>query len=235
MIDFEALFKVSYGLYIVSSGDDSIQNGFISNSVFQVTAEPPQFAACCNKDNYTAELIKKFSAFSISVLSKDTNIKLIGTFGYKSGRKTDKFSNIKYRKGINGIPVVIEESVAAIECRLVSTFDVGTHLIFIGEVTSAEIINPESEPLTYDYYRVVKKGVAPKNAPTYIDKNKLKKIEKTEKMQKYQCPECGYIYDPELGDPDSGIKPGTPFEDLPNDWICPVCDTKKEEFVKISD
>ena len=89
MIDFEALFKISYGLYIVSSGDDQIQNGFISNSVFQVTAEPPQFAACCNKENHTADIIKETGKYSISILKQEADIKLIGKFGYKSG-KTEK-------------------------------------------------------------------------------------------------------------------------------------------------
>ena len=80
MIDFEALFKISYGLYIVCSGDKEKGNGFISNSVFQVTAEPAQFAACCNKNNFTAEFIKKHEAFSISVLQQDEPYDIIGRF-----------------------------------------------------------------------------------------------------------------------------------------------------------
>ena len=73
MINFEALFKISYGLYIVCSGDKTKGNGFISNTVFQVTAEPARFAACCNKNNYTAEFIQKTGVFSVSVLHQDTS------------------------------------------------------------------------------------------------------------------------------------------------------------------
>ena len=233
MINYEAFFKISYGLYIVSAGDESKRNGFISNSVFQVTADPPQFAACCNKENYTAELIKKQAAYSISILSQEAETKLIGSFGYKSGRDIDKFSAVDFKEGQHNAPVVLDDTIATIECKLVKTFDVGTHLIFIGEVVAAEVIADNDEPLTYAYYRHVKKGLAPKNAPTYIDKSKLIKKEKTAASPKYRCPACGYIYDPDKGDPDSGIKPGTPFEELPEDWVCPLCGTEKEDFVKM--
>ncbi len=233
MINFEAFFRISYGLYIVSAGDEPKRNGFISNSVFQVTADPPQFAACCNKENFTAELIKKQAAYSISILSKDAETKLIGTFGYKSGRDIDKFSAVEFKKGQHNAPIVVENTIATIECKLVKTFDVGTHLIFIGEVVATDIIEESAEPLTYAYYREVKKGLAPKNAPTYIDKSKLAKKVETSSSPKYRCPACGYIYDPVKGDPDSDIKPGTPFDDLPEDWVCPLCGTEKEDFVKM--
>ncbi|MBN1953159.1 MAG: flavin reductase [Bacteroidales bacterium] len=233
MINFEALFKVSYGLYIVSTGDETVKNGFISNSVFQVTADPPQFAACCNKDNYTAELIKKAGSFSISILKQDADTKLIGKFGYKSGRDIQKFDGTEFSTGKTGVPVVTEDTVAWIECRLTNTFDVGTHLIFIGEVVQTEITDNTAEPLTYAWYRNVKKGLAPKNAPTYIDKSKLEQKKEDTSLPKYRCPACGYIYDPAKGDPDSGIKPGTAFEDLPDDWVCPLCGTEKDDFVKL--
>ena len=106
-------------------------------------------------------------------------------------------------------------------------------MLFIGKATVAEIIAENDKPLTYAYYRDVKKGLAPKNAPTYISKSKLVKEEKTSSFSKYRCPECGYIYNPKKGDPDSGTKPGTPFEDIPDDWICPVCGTEKKDFVKM--
>jgi flavin reductase (DIM6/NTAB) family NADH-FMN oxidoreductase RutF/rubredoxin len=233
MINFEAFFKISYGLYIVSAGDESTRNGFISNSVFQVTAEPPQFAACCNKENFTAELIRKYGSFSISVLSQEAKTDLIATFGYKSGKTVDKFKGVDYKSGLKGTPVLIEDAIATIECKLIQTFDVGTHFIFIGEVIASQILDESAEPMTYTYYREVKKGFAPKNAPTYIDKSKLIKKEKTATAAKYQCPVCGYIYDPVKGDPDSGIKPGTAFEELPDDWICPICGTEKEDFIKM--
>jgi flavin reductase (DIM6/NTAB) family NADH-FMN oxidoreductase RutF/rubredoxin len=234
MINFEALFKVSYGLYIVSSGNKDKKNGFISNSVFQVTSEPPQFAACCNKNNFTSEIIKKTGVFAVSVLQQEANKEIIGRFGYKSGKDIDKFEGIKFKFGETGCPIVLEESVAYLECKLKQLFDAGTHLIFIGELIEAQILDENTEVLTYSYYRKVKNGIAPKNAPTYIDKSKLTKEIPKVKTAKYQCTACGFIYDPEKGDPDSGIKPGTPFEDIPDDWKCPVCGTEKSDFIKLT-
>ena len=231
MINPEAFFKISYGLYIVSSGNPDEGNGFISNAVFQVTAEPARFAVCCNKDNYTAEVIKKHHVFAVSVLKQDADIKLIGTFGYKSGKDTDKLAGLNIIYGITEVPVVKNDCIAYIECKLVQTFDVGSHLIYIGEVVQAETLENDV-PLTYSYYREVKKGMAPKNAPTYIDKSKLEKIN-IQGKDKYKCPACGYIYDPDIGDPDAGISPGTLFKDLPDNWVCPICSTEKEDFIKL--
>lgn len=233
MINFETFFKISYGLYIVSAGDEDKINGFISNSVFQVTADPPQFAVCCNKDNFTAEFIKSAEAYSISVLRQDAPVALIGKFGYKSGKNLNKFDSSNYWTGITGVPIFLDECVAFIECRLVQTFDVGTHLMFIGEAVQADILNHDEVPLTYDYYRNVKKGIAPKNAPTYIDRKKLSPSDQDPKKAKYRCTICGHIYDPEEGDPDGGIAPGTAFEDIPDNWVCPVCGSKKSDFVRI--
>ena len=99
MIDYEALFRVSYGLYVVCSGTREHGNGFISNTVFQVTAEPPRFAACCHKNNYTAEFITRCGAFSVSVLHKDAAPGLFGRFGYRSGRDLDKMEGVEVRYG----------------------------------------------------------------------------------------------------------------------------------------
>ena len=229
MIDFNALFKVSYGLYLVSSGTSDQGNGYISNTVFQVTAEPPQFAAACNKDNYTSELISKTGVYAISVLKAECKPEIIGTFGYKSGKDISKFDGMEIKYGETGVPIVLNDSIAYLECKVNKTIDVGTHLLFIGDLISAVLIDESGDPLTYAYYRKVRKGIAPKNAPTYIDKSKLEKKEKTV-YKLYKCPVCGYIFDEENGDPENGIKPGTLFSDLPDDWICPVCGTPKEDF-----
>lgn len=232
MINFEAFFKMSYGLYIVSSGDFNDGNGFISNSVFQVTAEPPQIAACCNKDNFTAEMIQKNGNYAVSVLQQDASADIIGKFGYKSGKDINKFEEVDFMTKETGVPIVIQDSIAYLECKVKQTIDVGTHLIFIGEVIEGDVL-ADQDPLTYAYYRNVKRGIAPKNAPTYIDKTKLKKDIIKEESIKYQCAACGYIYDPVKGDPDSGIKPGTKFEDIPDDWVCPVCGAEKQDFEKL--
>lgn len=225
MINYEALFKISYGLYIVCSGDRSRGNGYISNTVFQVTSTPPCFAASCNKDNLTAEFIKETGAFSVSVLQQDASSEIIGKFGYKSGKDIDKLESSKVLYGDTGVPVVLDECIAFIECKVVNTIDVGTHLLFIGEMIRAEVIDDSKDPLTYLYYRRVKKGFSPKNAPTYIDKSKLETKEADATGKKYKCPDCGYIYD----EAEENVK----FDDLPDDWICPVCGTPKLDFREI--
>lgn len=223
MINFEALFKISYGLYIISSGDIKHGNGFISNTFFQVTAEPPRFAACCNKVNYTAALIEETGAFSVSVLHTDTSSEIFGRFGYRSGKDFDKLEGMTVRYGETGVPVVMNDCIAFLECRVIQTVDVGTHLLFIGELVQAELLDDAMDPLTYLYYRKVKKGMAPKNAPTYIDKSKLSAKKAPGTFKKYKCSACGYIYDEAA----EAIR----FADLPNDWVCPVCGSEKADFI----
>jgi len=234
MIDINALFKVSYGLYIVCSGDKNKGNGYISNTVFQVTANPPRFATCCSKDNYTAEFIKNSGAFSVSVLHQNTPTDIFGRFGYKSGKDSDKLEGMDIRYGETGVPIVLNESIAFLECKVVETHDLDTHLMFIAELIQSEVLDKTAEPITYLYYREVKKAVAPKNAPTYVDKSKLaSEPGDKQESKKYKCTACGYIYDPEKGDPDGGIAPGTKFEDIPYNWVCPICGTEKEDFIEV--
>ncbi len=225
MIQFEALFKISYGLYIVSSGNKNHGNGFISNTFFQVTAEPPRFASCCNKDNYTASLIQESGAFSVSVIHNDTDPDIIGCFGYKSGKDTDKMAGLKLKYGETGVPIVLNDCIAFLECKVIQTIDVGTHYMFIGELVQSEIIDDTKEPLTYSYYRQIRKGVAPKNAPTYIDKSKLGATSEETVFRKFECTACGYVYDEADED--------TLFADLPDDWLCPVCGSEKSDFAEV--
>lgn len=225
MITFESLFKITYGLYIVSSGNKDRGNGFISNTVFQVTSEPAQFATCCNKNNFTTDIIKSTGAFTVSILHKEVSSEIFGRFGYKSGKDTDKMSGMDVKTGITGAPIVLNDSIAYLECRVVNTIDVGTHLVFIGELVAAEILDSTKEPLTYQYYREVKKGVSPKNAPTYIDKSKLKPAKPGSELNKYECILCGYIYDEANED--------CLFSDLPEDYVCPTCGATKEDFIKL--
>ena len=225
MIQFEALFKISYGLYIVSSGDKNRGNGFISNTFFQVTAEPPRFASCCNKDNYTAALIQKAGAFSVSVIHKDTEPDIISRFGYKSGKDFDKLAGVKVKYGETGVPIVLNDGIAFLECKVVQTIDVGTHYMFIGELLHAELLDDTKEAFTYLHYRQARKGAAPKNAPTYIDKSKLAAKPTETAFKKFECTACGYIYD----EAEHEIR----FADLPDDWVCPVCESEKSEFIEI--
>ncbi len=224
----KTLHKISYGLYVISSEKGDKFNGQIANTVFQITSEPPTIAVSINKQNLTHEFIQESKVFTVSILSKDIPMEFIGHFGFKSGRDIDKFKDINHKVGITGAPIVLENSIGYLETEVINSIDVGTHTVFIGKIVDAEITGDE-EPMTYAYYHEVKHGTAPKTAPTYI---KEKSQKEGGEMEKHRCKVCGYIYDPEKGDPDSGIKPGTLFEDIPDDWVCPVCGVGKDQFEK---
>jgi flavin reductase (DIM6/NTAB) family NADH-FMN oxidoreductase RutF/rubredoxin len=225
------LHKISYGLYVISSIKGEKMNGQIGNALFQVTSEPPTIAVSINKQNLTHEYIADSKVFTVSILSRNTPLPFIGTFGFKSGRDIDKFEKINYKIGATKAPIVLDNALAYIEAQVINKIDIGTHTIFIGKVQDGEII--ANDPvMTYEYYHEVKGGFSPKTAPTYSkdsDKETEKKKEEV-KMVEYVCTVCGYVYDPIKGDPDNGIAPGTAFKDLPEDWVCPVCGAGKKAF-----
>ncbi len=234
----KALWKISYGIYIVSSRKDNKFNGQIANTVFQITSEPPTIAVSICKTNLTHEYITASKIFTASILSQEAPMQFIGNFGFKCGRNIDKFKDIKYKAGVTGAPIVLDYSIGYLEAEVISAMDVGTHTIFVGQVVDAEIMN-EKEPMTYDYYHKIKGGKAPKSAPTYIKETPSVKTT----TEKYKCSVCSYIYDPAkgdpqghpVGDPNSGIKPGTPFSALPDDWVCPTCGADKSAFDPVRD
>jgi len=222
----KALYKISYGLYIITSKKGDQINGQTANALIQVTAEPPAIAVGLNKKNLTHEFIKESKVFAVSILSQDTPLNFIGKFGFKSGRDINKFDQVNYKPGKTGAPVVLDNTLACLEVKVTQEMDVGTHTIFVGEVVESEMLR-DGEPMTYAYYHQVKRGTTPKTAPTY------RKEEKKPAAAKYQCTICGYTYDPEKGDPDGDIAPGTPFEDIPDSWTCPVCGASKDQFEKV--
>jgi len=229
-MNIKALYRLSYGLYVVSSRKGDRLNGQIANTVFQITSEPPAIAVSINKQNLTHEFIMGSKVFTASVISQDAPLSFIGHFGFKSGRDMDKFEGIDYKLGETKVPIVLDHTLAYLEAKVIQEIDVGTHTIFIGELTGADVMK-EGEPMTYAYYHQVKRGTTPKTAPSYVEERKVV----APKMAKYKCTVCGYIYDPELGDPDGGIKPGTSFEQIPDDWVCPVCGASKDKFEKIEE
>jgi rubredoxin len=174
----------------------------------------------------------------VSVLQQDVTLEFIGPWGFKSGKDTDKFRGVSYKTGVTGVPVVLEKAVAYLECELVNEIDTGTHILFVGKVADARILDHYHQPLTYSYYREVIKGLSPENSPTFFGEKHEKQyvaepVEKKDTPKKYRCSVCGYIYDPEEGDPHAGISPGTAFEDIPDDWYCPICGVSKKDFVVI--
>jgi flavin reductase (DIM6/NTAB) family NADH-FMN oxidoreductase RutF/rubredoxin len=234
IMNVEAFFKVTYGLYIIAAKSDGQLSGYVANTAFQVTAEPPRFAISCSKDNYTADVIRKSGAFSISVIEKYNSGELIKLFGYKSTAAEDKFKEVKYITGETGSPIVTQDCIAWFDCKVEQEIVLDTHVMFIGLMVDNDILEPDKEPITYAFFRDEKKGFAPKNAPTYVHKETDAETEEVatpeDAGEVFSCKLCGYDYDPAVGDPDNGIPPGTPFEELPDDWECPVCGAGKEDF-----
>ncbi|HOM38571.1 MAG TPA: rubredoxin [Spirochaetota bacterium] len=228
-MELKSLYNLTYGMYIVSTEFEGKKNGQIANVAGQITNNPIKLFICLNNNNLTTELIKKRKAFSISILSEEANMKLIGKFGFKSGKEIDKFQDTEYITTKDNIPIVKESSLSYLVVDVETELNVGTHTVFIGSLRDANLFENKGNPMTYAYYHLVKGGLTEKNAPTFIE-NKIKKETIGGNMKKYKCTVCGYIYDPAKGDPDSGIKPGTAFEDIPSDWKCPVCGVTKDMF-----
>jgi rubredoxin/flavin reductase (DIM6/NTAB) family NADH-FMN oxidoreductase RutF len=188
-------------------------------------------AVSINKKNLTHEYIESSKRFSVSVISEDAPLAFVGKFGFKSGKTEDKFKDTKFIKLDSGCPVVLDNALCYLEARVINQFDCGTHTLFLGEMTDSKILKA-GKPMTYDYYHQVRRGTTPETAPTFIKSEAAVKKDKP-LMQKYICTVCNYIYDPEAGDIDGGIQPGTAFEDIPDSWVCPVCGANKSEFVKV--
>ena len=167
-INLESLFTLSYGLYIIGSVKDGRVNGQISNTVMQITDSPPLLAAAINKKSLTHEFILASGVMSISVLSESAPFKLIGLFGFKSGRDVDKFSQVPYQTNSNGCPFITEHSVACMDMEVETekTLDCDTHTIFIARLVGGRIMG-QGTPMTYAYYREVIGGKTPPTAPTY--------------------------------------------------------------------
>jgi flavin reductase (DIM6/NTAB) family NADH-FMN oxidoreductase RutF/rubredoxin len=236
MLDLESLFKLNYGMCIVSSKKADRINGCIINTVFQLVPEPPMVAISLNKESLTHEYIAESRIFAVSVLSEDAPMPLISRFGFKTGRDINKFEQVKYRLGQTQAPIVLDSAVAFIEAQVTQSIDIETHTLFIAKIIACQTLDEQKYPMTYAYYRDVKHGKTPRSAATYVEVKTSRKEEKGAKvMKKYKCTMCGYIYDPAVGDPDNGVEAGTDFEDLPYDWVCPECGAGKDEFEPLVD
>lgn len=210
----EILRTLSYGMYALGVKGENRPSACIVNTVFQITASPAMIGVSVSHDNYSNECIKKNGIFTVSVLSEDTSGAVIGALGFNSGRDTDKLHNVRYKVLQEGVPVIKENICCWFLCRMVNSVETPTHTVFLAEIVAGSE-KYVGKPMTYAYYHEVIKGVAPKNAPTYQPR-----VIADEAVDRYICTICGYVYN----DPD------TPFEELPDDWVCPVCGAPKSVF-----
>lgn len=213
MIDNLVFRDISYGMYLVSTKNTE-PYGCIINTFVQLTSTNPLVAISLNKNNKTTEVLKDTKRFAVSILSEDTKQELIKTFGYQSSRDINKFKNVETKEH-SGLPVVMENISSYVICEVENIIDCETHNLFIGRVIECIKVSDKT-PMTYKYYHEVRNGTSPKSAPTFIEEKK---------EDAYRCTICGYIYD--------NAKEKVNFEDLPDDWTCPMCGVGKEMFEKI--
>lgn len=216
-MDLSSLEDISYGMYLITTSNGKEDAGCIINTLTQITSKNPIVSVSINKNNYTNKILKESDKFVVSIISENIDPQVISKFGYLSSEKENKFENINYELD-NKIKVITDNMCSYLICEVLNIIDAETHDIFIARVESTKKLS-NLKPMTYKYYKEVLKGISPKNAPTYIE-NKVSTVGK-----KYRCKICGYIYDNE--------KEKIPFEELPEDFKCPLCGAGKDMFEEI--
>jgi len=175
-----AMFNISYGLYVLTAKDGEKDNGCIVNTLQQVTTTPNAVSVTVNKQNHTHDMILKTGKFTVSLLSTDADFEIFKHFGFQSGRDVDKFADFeKAARGQNGLYYITEVTNAYISADVFQTVDLGTHTMFLAYVTDMDVLS-EAPSLTYAYYH---QHIKPKpEAP---------------KKSGYRCKICGYVYEGE--------------------------------------
>lgn len=217
MIESKAFRTLSYGLFIASSQVDGKNVGCICNTFAQVTSEPLQTSVCLNKENTTTKAIQKSGKLSVTVLSEDASMELIGMFGFHSSAEEDKFAGYTTKFDEQGMPYVEEGAVALFSLKVVNTVDLGTHLMFICEVVQAEKLVEDAAVMTYAYYHAVKGGKTPPRASSYLPESIEPKAGEMGPKVGWRCMLCGYI---------------EYVDELPADFMCPICGASRDLFEK---
>ena len=179
-MDNKAMFNLSYGLFILTAKDGEKDNGCIVNTVGQVTSQPNRISLPANKANYTHDMILKTKEFNVSVLAENSKFETYRHWGFQSGRNTDKLESISFKRSANGLVYIADETNAFLSAKVVSTLDLGTHTLFIADVTDGEVLS-QVPSATYSFYQ---NNIKPKPAST-------------EKRKGFICTVCGYIYEGE--------------------------------------
>lgn len=203
MIENTAMYKISYGLYMLTTTDGEKQNGCIVNTVNMLTDNPKRITVFVNKANYSEELLRKTGVFNVSVLTESAPFELFKQFGFVSGRDKDKFEGGRYETSENGLYYLPEHANAVLSGKVVDYYDYGTHTLFVAEVTEAKVLN-EEKSVTYEYYQAnIKQKPQVEATPT--------------QGEKWVCKICGYVHEGEL----------------PEDFICPWCKHPASDFEKV--
>lgn len=216
-MDQKALFTLSYGVFILAAENNGAKNACIINTCQQIASEPLKVSISVLKSNLTNYMVAASGKFSLSVLGEHVALEQIAHFGFNSGRDKNKFEGITYETDALGTPVIKEGAVAVLSCKVTEQVDLGSHTLFIADVVEAEKVS-QHVPMTYAYYRDLKAGKAgPKQTADTISAEPVEKVAD----EQYECSICHYIYDGDV-----------PFDELPEDYVCPVCGQPKSVFLK---
>lgn len=204
MIEKEAMYKISYGLFVLTTTDGEKQNGCIVNTVSMITDNPKRIVVFVNKANYSEELLRKTGVFNVSILTEKTPFDIFRQFGFVSGRDVDKFADKAYPKTENGLYYIPDYANAVLSAKVIDCYDYDTHTLFVAEVTEAKTLS-QDKSATYEYYQNNIKPQAAKTAPAAENK----------KTKAWVCKICGYTHEEET---------------LPPDFVCPWCKHPAEDF-----
>ena len=202
-IDTQAMFKLSYGLFVLTAKDGEKDSGCIINTATQITEKPLRISIAVNKANFTHDMIIKTGAFNLSILTESAPFRIFKQFGFQSGRENDKFAESAYTaRANNGLRYVPEHTNAMLSGKVVQSMDYSTHTVFIAEIAEALTLSKEPST-TYQYYF---EHIKPKPQPPKDDK------------KGFVCKICGYVYEGET---------------LPEDFICPLCKHGAADFERM--
>ena len=205
-MDKKAMYKLSYGLFVLTAREGDKDNGCIINTAIQAASEPNQISICVNKANYTHDMIMRTGLFTVSVISRKADFELFRRFGFQTGREVDKFADFSdCKRGANNILYVTGGTNAYISVKVNKTEDLGSHTMFVGEITDMEVLSAEPSA-TYEYYM---NNIKPK--PEAVGTT-------PDGQTVWRCRICGYEY---VG------------EELPEDFICPLCKHPASDFEKV--
>ena len=205
-MDKKAMYKLTYGLFVLTANENGKDNGCIINTAIQAAGDPNQVSISVSKQNYTHDMIVRTGKFTVSSITEKADFSLFKRFGFQSGKDTDKFQGFDgWMRGINGVTYITESTNAYISVEVEKSVDLGSHTLFIGKVTDMEVLS-DDKSVTYEFYQ---SNIKPKP----------EKVSTTPKGETvWRCIICGYEY---VG------------EELPADFICPWCKHPASDFEKI--
>lgn len=203
-MDKKSVYKLSYGLFVLTASEGDRDNGCIVNTVIQLTSDPMQIAVTVNKGNLTCDMIKNTGKFNVSVIDNTAPFELFKHFGFQSGRESMKFGTPDSYKfapkyADNGLLYVSAYANAFMSGKVIKEIDLGTHTMFIAEMTDGEVLS-DKPSMTYEYYQANVKPRPEKKKTGWV------------------CKVCGYVYEGDV---------------LPDDFVCPVCKHGAVDFEKI--